>query len=85
MPIETTMNTRELLADYAHDAWSGWMEYMFRQSRLNIDGTVTIPQKLVERWERQSKTPYKDLPENEQNSDRHEADRMLSIIEKTKE
>lgn len=77
------MNTdskREALADYAHQAWSGWMEYLFRLSTTNDDGTVTIPATRVERWQRQMQTPYKDLPENEKESDRKEADRMLSIV-----
>lgn len=74
------MIIREMLADYAHSAWSGWMEYLFRQSTLNENGTVTIPKTLVERWQRQCHTVYKDLPENEQNADRHEADRILAII-----
>ena len=45
-------NMREKLADYAHDAQASWMEYMFRQSTLNEDGSVTIPRSLVERWEK---------------------------------
>lgn len=70
---------REALAAYAHQAWSGWMRYMFAQSRTNKDGTVTIPKELVDRWTRQMQTPYEDLPGEEKESDRHEADRMLLI------
>jgi hypothetical protein len=70
---------RERLADYAHEAWSGWMRYMFDKSVVMSRG-VLIPQDLVERWERQMKTPYAELPENEKESDRAEADRMLAIV-----
>jgi hypothetical protein len=70
---------REGLADYAHRAWAGWMKYMFEKSIKNEDGTVTIPASLVERWSRQMNTPYPMLPENEQQSDLIEADKMLEI------
>lgn len=73
--------TKEMLANYAHSAWAGWMDYLFRQSILNMDGTVTIPKSLVDRWKRQCETAYKDLPESEQSSDMDEADRILDIIE----
>ena len=72
-------NTREQLAEYAHKAWSGWMAYLFEKSEQNSDGTVTIPAWAVERWRRQSITPYSALPESEKESDRAEADRMLAI------
>ena len=72
---------RELLAAYAHDeAWSGWMRYVFDKSTFNADGSVTIPTWAVERWGRQIATPYRELPEDEKESDRKEADRMLTIV-----
>ena len=71
---------RESLAEYAHIAWSGWMKYLFEKSTRNADGTVTIPAWAVERWTRQAETEYADLPENEKNSDRTEADRMIEIM-----
>ena len=70
---------REKLAAYAHNAWSGWMKYMFSKSTINADGTVTIPKSLVDRWMRQMTTCYNDLPESEKASDRKEADEMLAI------
>lgn len=72
---------REKLAAYAHEAWSGWMKYMFEKSGFNIhEGTIVIPQELVERWSRQMNTPYDGLPESEKESDRKEADKMLAIM-----
>lgn len=71
---------REKLAEYAHEAWSGWMKYLFENSTRNSDGTVTIPAWAVERWERQAQTPYVELPEGEKKSDLVEADRILRII-----
>ena len=70
----------EALAAYAHEAWSGWMRYLWRMSTTNDDGTVTIPASLVERWQRQTNTEYADLPEKEKTSDRDEAMKVLDIM-----
>lgn len=72
---------REMLAAYAHEAWSGWMNYLFDKSIHNSDGTVTIPKWAVDRWKRQAYTPYKELPEEEKKSDLAEADKMLKIVD----
>ena len=84
---------REALAQYAHDAWSGWMQYLFSKGHfkqqpeagsLNGQETVWImPAWAVERWTRQMHTSYADLPEEEKVSDREEADKMLEIIMQT--
>jgi len=71
---------REALASYAHQAWSGWMRYMFKRSRRRPDGSLIVSPALVARWERQSNTTYADLPEVEKASDREEADRISRII-----
>ena len=71
---------REAIADQAHEAWSGWMRYLFEKSARCSDGDVTIPASLVARWTRQMTTPYRDLPERERESDRAEADRYLAIV-----
>lgn len=70
---------RERLAEYAHKAWSGWMKYLFKKSIEVGDGCVEIPNWAVERWTRQSNTTYKNLPEDEKESDREEADQMIEI------
>lgn len=75
-----TNPTREALAAYAHDAWSGWMRYMWSKATANADGTITLPLWAVERWQRQMTTAYADLPESEKASDRKEADQMLAIV-----
>jgi hypothetical protein len=72
---------RELLAIYAHDAWSGWMKYLFAQGHFRADnGSFVISQESVERWTRQMTTRYENLSEAEKDSDRNEADRILSLI-----
>lgn len=79
--LDSVVSECERLAAYAHGAWSGWMKYMFeKSSRDELYGWVMIPSALVERWTRQMNTDYEDLPEQEKESDRKEADRMLEII-----
>lgn len=83
----TNPELREALAEYAHEAWSGWMRYMFSKCK-SMSGLVMqaghpdaiIPGHLVERWIRQMNAPYAELPESEKESDRAEADKMLAII-----
>jgi hypothetical protein len=78
---------RESLAAYAHDAWSGWMEYLF--SKCERDGDpeagherdLIIPAWAVERWKRQATTAYHALPEEEKASDRTEADKMIAMMQ----
>jgi hypothetical protein len=79
----------ERLAAYAHEAWSGWMKYMFSKSAGPTSeavlgrtraGSFIIPPELVERWTRQMTTEYQDLPEEEKQSDRDEAQKMIDIV-----
>ena len=74
------MNLKEKLAEYAHNAWANWMKYLFHVSTKNADGTVTIPSWAVERWERQIRTQYQNLPEDEKKSDLAEAGKMIISI-----
>ena len=74
------MKVDERLAAYAHEAWVGWMRYLFYRSQKKDDGSMVIPADLVERWERQMNTAYVDLPEAEKQSDRVEALKIMKII-----
>ena len=71
----------EALAEYAHKAWSGWMEYMFDNGTISNEGELEIPKELTTRWNRQMNTPYEELPLGEKESDREEARRMIEIME----
>jgi len=73
-------NMREKLAAFAHSQWSGWMEYLFSKCTVNEDGTATIPEWAVDRWQRQIKTAYENLDEQEKESDRKEADGMMAVL-----
>lgn len=74
----------EALAAYAHEAWSGWMKYMF--DKCNIDGDseswkyFRMPSGLFYRWQRQMNTEYHELPESEKKSDRREAENMIEVM-----
>lgn len=72
---------REKLAELAHKQWSGWMKYLFSKSNVNVSGgCVLIPAWAAKRWTRQMNTPYSELPEEEKESDREEADKILAVI-----
>ena len=71
----------EVLANQAHDSWSGWMIHLFTKSVLNADGTVTIPAESVQRWKRQLATPYHELTATEKESDRREARKTLKALQ----
>lgn len=78
--------TREKLAEYAHNAWATWMKYMFEKSKYNVRyGTYTIPSDLTSRWIRQSRTSYSKISEKEKASDRAEADKILEIVKENKD
>jgi hypothetical protein len=46
----------------------------------NVDGSLTIPPQLVERWQRQIDTPYAALSEQEKESDRSQVDRYWPLV-----
>ena len=71
----------ESLASIQHDIWSHWMCWMFGQGCQNIaDGTWTMPKEKVDRWMRQMRTKYAELSEGEKESDRKEAEKVLSVF-----
>lgn len=54
-----TSDAREALAAYAHEAWSGWMRYLFSKCEPDLlSAGAVIPRREVERWRRQMATPY---------------------------
>lgn len=63
-----------------HSKWSGWQEHLHSLCVKNPDGSLTIPKERVERWERQIKTLYADLPEKEKELDRIEVRKYIPLI-----
>ncbi len=74
------MALREKLAANQHEIWASWMEYLFSVSASNNDGTCMIPANKVARWVRQMNTPYSELTEDEKESDREQADKVLETL-----
>ena len=72
---------RERLASGIHESWSHWMQHLFSKAIDNSDGSVTIPPEFTARWKRQMKTEYDRLSEQEKESDRKQADKLLAAIE----
>ena len=71
----------EKLAEIEHQRWSDWQKYMHSKGIKNLDGSLTIPDYLVEQWERQINTPYSGLSEKEKDSDRDEVRRYWNLLE----
>ena len=80
VPFHHASPLREKLAAYAHEAWSGWMKYMLSKSTRQVGGTWLIFPDFTQRWERQMRTPYAYLPEGEKESDREQADKILTLL-----
>jgi hypothetical protein len=55
------------------------MRYLFSCCQQNTDGSLTIPSEKVARWLRQVNTDYEKLTEQEKESDRHQADKVLNV------
>ena len=71
--------SKEDLAEYCHDEqWSGWMKYLFEKTIEITGGHIVIPKWAVERWTRQMNTKYKDLPDEEKESDIKEAEAIIN-------
>ena len=77
-----TDELRERLAAEQHEIWSHWTRYQFSVCEVNEDGSLTIPADKVDRWTRQMDTYYSYLSEHEKESDRHQADKILAVLEK---
>lgn len=75
-----TIDLREQLATLAHEQWSGWMEYFLDKCHANEDGSLTVSVGYVTALKRQMTTPYAWLTEQEKDSDRKEADKVLSLV-----
>ena len=62
---------REVLADIEHQQWAHWTRYM-------IDN---LTPENISRWRRQVETHYKDLTEEEKNSDRVWANKVITALQ----
>jgi hypothetical protein len=70
----------EQLAAIEHERWSHWQRYLHSKGVRQPDGSLLLSADLVARWERQSKTKYAELSEQEMESDRDQVRRYLALI-----
>jgi len=72
------MSLREMLADIEHRRWADWQEYCHTVLRehFNDEGI----EQVLARWDRQIKTSYDELSDEEKESDREQVDRYLEIV-----
>jgi hypothetical protein len=78
--IQRSVDLREQLAAYAHTAWSEYMAYFLGKCYPQSDGALLIPTDYVQAIERLIATPYADLSGVDKDADRHEADRILILV-----
>ena len=70
----------EELAAIEHDRWSHWQKYVHDKAIRQSDGSLVIPADLVARWDEQINTPYNELSDKEQESDREQVRKYLPVI-----
>lgn len=70
----------EQLAAIEHERWALWQRYVHDSCQSEPDGALRIPGHLVERWERQIRTPYALLSEEEKNSDREQVRKYVPVV-----
>ncbi len=78
--MEITDELIEKLASEQHAIWAHWMNYMFSCGELNEYGEWVMPEEKAQRWTRQMLTPYHALTEREQESDRHQALKIVEVL-----
>lgn len=72
--------TVERLAAIEHERWAHWQRYVHDQCERREDGSLVVPAELVARWETQVATPYAELSEQEQESDRDQVRKYLPAV-----
>ena len=77
----TVEDKLEQLAAIEHERWADWQRWVHSVCLTQKDGSLVIPAALVERWERQIGLRYKDLSEQEKESDREQVRRYWPIIQ----
>lgn len=70
----------EQLAAIEHERWAHWQRYVHDQCERQDDGSLVIPAELVARWQTQIETPYAELTDEEQESDREQVRRYLPVV-----
>jgi hypothetical protein len=89
MTLRTRTDLIEALAAIEHQRWSDWQQlmhhtvgYLVPEDDLTMlrAGDLVISVEQVDRWERQIATPYADLTDAEQHSDREQVMRYWPLL-----
>lgn len=68
----------EKLADIEHQRWSDWQSHLHKILRENFSSPEL--NKVLEHWDKQINTNYRDLSEKEKDSDREQVLRYYNLI-----
>jgi hypothetical protein len=79
MPFESLV---EELAALEHQRWAHWQKYVHDRGQRQPDGSIVLPSDLVAHWERQIKTQYADLTNEEKDSDRAQVKKYRPLLER---
>jgi hypothetical protein len=71
-------NFQDSLAEIEHERWSDWQAWCHKILRENCPSPEL--EAVLERWDRQIATTYKDLTESEKQSDRDQVNRYLPLF-----
>jgi len=72
----------EEIADLCHKQWSNWMKYLFSKCYDFKLGLLIIPEEYVKGLKKQINTEYKDLSEEEKESNRIEARKFIKLFKR---
>lgn len=78
--ILESKSTLDRLAAIEHERWASWQQYVHDHGEQQPDGSLIVPADLVSHWNTQIKTPYSELSEQEQESDRKQVRKYLPTI-----
>lgn len=71
----------ERFADFYHGERSGWIKEMLGETASNSDGSITISKEQLDMWENRMNTPYQDITEDEKESSKSQAAKIIDIVE----
>lgn len=79
---ESFASLLEELAALEHERWAHWQRYVHEKGQRLPDGSVLLPADLVSRWDRQINTLYRDLADEEKDSDREQVRKYFPLLER---
>lgn len=75
----------EAVAEECHKQWAGWTGHLLSKCLPLPSGNLILGLEWKDRWMRQVNTIYADLSEPEKESDRREARKILSALNRVRD